>query len=864
MGRRRNFLSLLNMKALQSDASGAESLRAKFNARYNSFKRLLHANKRSLTAIVEIEEALRGAASPDMERVRELCAGAAADTREMIDNLGSLAPGKYDKLNERVRKIEKNVKYAIHPESVEKEGPLVLHLSEVDRDMVDQAGMKMANLGELRRHLRLTVPNGFVITAQAYRRFMEHNNLQEEIDRRVQSRETGRLSQLCDLSASVQQLIIHAAVPEDLEAAVMEQVRRLEDEEGRDVRMAVRSSAAGPGISKIAIPGQYISELNVAEESLLEVYKKVVASKFEVAAMTHRNSRGFRDADIAMCVGCIKMIDAVSGGVVYSTSPVESGENTIVIHSAWGLPKSVVEGRAGCDRFLVSREDPGSILEKEIAVKEHKFVCRDDGGVHLVETKKREKSKPSLKKRLVYQLAHLALELERYFGRPQDIEWAVDTRGDIVVLQCRPLKQVQVDGSREMGAMEAEMSGPMILKGGVSASPGAAAGPVFIVRKESDALDFPDGSVLVSVQPLQRLATLLNRAAALVTEQGGIAGHLASVARDMRLPALFSVKGASNRLYSGQLITVDASGRRVYEGRVQSILARRSTTSLSVQESPALGALKEAARSIVPLNLIDSDSKDFRPENCRTLHDIMRFCHEKAVLEMFRFGKDHEFPERSSKQLHFDVPMRWWVLNLDDGFKEDVKGRYVRLEDIVSIPMLALWEGITAVPWEGPPPVDGRGFMSVMFHATANSAIMPGVGSKLADRNYFMISKHYCSLNCRLGFHFSIVEALVGDNPDENYVTFQFKGGAADLKRRLERLNLVRDILEDHGFRADLREDHLIARMEGHDPEIMEKGLKILGYLTIHTRQLDMVMKNPSMVSYYRSKMKKEISEMIA
>ncbi|MFH1437522.1 MAG: PEP/pyruvate-binding domain-containing protein, partial [Pseudomonadota bacterium] len=179
MGRERNFLSRLNMKARPSDASGAGDLRAEFNKRYQSFRRLLNANKRSLAAMVEIEAALRGDASPDMERVRGLCAGATADVREMIDNLGSLAPGKYDRLNERFRKIEKNVRVAVHPESVEKEGPLVLHLSVVDRDMADQVGMKMANLGELRGHLRLTVPNGFVITAQACRRFMEQGSLQE-------------------------------------------------------------------------------------------------------------------------------------------------------------------------------------------------------------------------------------------------------------------------------------------------------------------------------------------------------------------------------------------------------------------------------------------------------------------------------------------------------------------------------------------------------------------------------------------------------------------------------------------------------------------------------------------------------------
>jgi pyruvate,water dikinase len=192
-----------------------------------------------------------------------------------------------------------------------------------------------------------------------------------------------------------------------------------------------------------------------------------------------------------------------------------------------------------------------------------------------------------------------------------------------------------------------------------------------------------------------------------------------------------------------------------------------------------------------------------------------------------------------------------------------VDGKFVNLDNIASIPMLSIWEGVVAVPWEGPPPVDASGFMSVLMQATANPALDPAMRSPYAARNYFMLSRNFCSLTSRFGFHFSTVEALVSDRAMENYISFSFKGGAADYPRRVRRAVFVAHILAEFGFRTEVKEDSTLARIEGMDAEFMKERLRIIGYLIIHTRQLDMVMSNEASIIQYRSKILNDIRSVI-
>jgi pyruvate, water dikinase len=835
-------------------ASDAEELRAAFKTRYHNFKLLLSANNKALEIMADMEQALRGERPFGMSFIRANCTAVTVNVFRIIKNIDQLAPGKYQGLFERFRDIQERINQVLSRRKPPRGEKLVIPFEMIDKEMADQVGSKMANLGEVKNTLDLPVPNGFVISASAYQRFFEHNDLQTEIDRRLQSFEADGLDQLYSLSADIQQLIIRAELPDDLRDAIVEAYSQLEEAAGAGVKVSVRSSALGEDMAGTSFAGQYRSELNVSRDYLLESYKEILASKYSLQAIAYRLNRGILDEDIAMCVGCMAMINGVAGGVTYSRNPLDIRDDSIFIDSVWGLPKSVVDGSVIPDRFVVSRTDPLGIVEKEIRPKEYKFVCYPDEGVCRMDLTGEKSGLPSVSDEQVFSLARMAVKLEEFYGSPQDIEWAVDHDGSIYLLQCRPLKQSiakEVVPSSDRKALH----GDPALAGGLTASSGVACGPVFLVKKNSDSLQFPQGAVLVTQQALPRWAALLSQAAAVITEQGSAAGHLANVAREFGVPALFGVTDATRLLSSGAVVTVDADGLMVYNGCVESLLNRSETRKNLMEGSPVHDMLREVMEHIVPLYLLDPESSEFRPRNCRTLHDITRFSHEKSVKEMFNFGKEHHFSERASKQLVCDVPMQWWIINLDDGFREDVPGKFVQLDNIISIPMLALWQGITAIPWEGPPPVDSRGFMSILLEASANPALDPSMPSPYQNRNYFMISKNFCSLSSRFGFHFSTIEALVGERPNENYISFHFKGGAADHQRKIRRVLFVAGILEEYDFRVEVKEDGLFARLEGFDESVMREKLHILGYLLIHTRQLDMVMSNEASYHHHRDKL---------
>jgi hypothetical protein len=284
-----------------------------------------------------------------------------------------------------------------------------------------------------------------------------------------------------------------------------------------------------------------------------------------------------------------------------------------------------------------------------------------------------------------------------------------------------------------------------------------------------------------------------------------------------------------------------------------------------MEGSPVHQRLVELLAHLAPLTLPAPEDPDFRAVNCKTVRDVARLAHQRAVDAMVEFGRgQQDFSERQAKQLWAgDAAMQWWIINLEDAFSGPPEGKFIRLENIASPPFQAVWQGISAVPWAGPPPVDARGFLSIMYESTTNPEISITSEFDFGVQNHILLSRSYVSLSSRFGYHFVTIEALVGERARENFVSFQFRGGATEVTRRTRRIRFVAGILSEFGFSLETSEDALMARVEGlTTPELMDR-LRVLGYLIIHTRQLDMVMRIPEQVRLHREKILREIRQML-
>ena len=369
------------------ESPDVDKLRLMFRERYAHFKQLISANNKALEIMAEIEDALQGHRPFGMAFVRSCVTTVTVNVYQMVENLQRLAPAKYDALRERFDAISRAVEARLCCQRQIRDRRLVIGLEDVDKDMVDLVGSKMANLGELKNKLGLAVPPGFVITAYAYEHFIDHNDLRAEIDRQMQSADLDDLETLYRLHARLDRLIVEAHIPPDLDAAVREAWQALSTSGRSGLRAAMRSSALGEDTAGSSFAGLHRSELNVSADSLFEAFKQIVASKYSLPAITYRLNKGFRDEDIAMCVGCLGMLEPAAGGVMYSRNPFDFSEETVVINAAWGLPKAVVDGSVDGDLFVVDRTVPLAIRHREIRTKARKFICYPEEGVCRLDRK---------------------------------------------------------------------------------------------------------------------------------------------------------------------------------------------------------------------------------------------------------------------------------------------------------------------------------------------------------------------------------------------------------------------------------------------------------------------------------------------
>lgn len=798
---------------------------------FRTFQRILEKNNRILDLMAEMGDKLGGDYVFDKQYITSACQEMADLVYKLIYDLNTIASNSYLGLYDTFKRIDHEIEEELAGRPVISQADYVIPFEEINRDSGDVVGGKIANLAEVNNILGLPTPGGFVITTAAFKAFMEHNGLWGKVRQEV-------LTQ--DEVEEVSRLITLGSLPSDLKRVLQKSIAKLQEVAGNEkLYLAVRSSAWGED-SIHSFAGQFKTFLNEPAENLIDKYKEVIGSGYSPSALEYRRKRGISEDEVAMGVGCHVMIDAKTSGVLYTLDPTTPEGEVMVINAVWGLGAPLVSGDMVGDHYLVDRTPPHEIKGLNVRRKPSMLSPKEDGGTEMRSVAEELHLRPCLAKEELLRLAELALIIERYFKKPQDIEWALDHQGQFVILQARPLNLQTQMASLVCNLTSAVKKHAVIFRGqGSIAQRGVGAGKVFFVRDEEDMKDFPAGAVLVSKYSSPRLAKVVPKASGILTDVGSPTGHMATIAREFRVPTIVNTGGATRILRPGQEITVDAEENVVYDGRVKE-LCYYEFTEEPFEESYEYRLLLRVLKRIAPLNLLNPHDKNFAPEGCQSFHDITRFIHEKAVEHLIHLEFRKKQLDTPAKKLEFQIPLGLVLIDIGGGLAEPWDANEVSPEQVLSLPMKAILDGMTDPGmWSTEPmSVDFTSFMSSLTRTFSSSLATP----KYLGQNLAIISGHYMNLSLRLGYHFNIIDAYISDNINDNYCYFRFLGGVTNFQRRSRRARLIAELLEQNDFRVDVRGDLVVGRIKKLDRPRMVDKMRTLGHLVAFTRQLDIKM----------------------
>ncbi len=469
-------------------------------------------------------------------------------------------------------------------------GPLVLPFREVDLGAIARVGGKNASLGEMIRSLGgqgIPVPDGFAVTADAYRLHLAEAGLADAIHDELDRLDVSDVAALQAAGASIRQRVRRAPLPETVRAAVLAAYRELSARYGTaEADVAVRSSATAEDLPDASFAGQQETYLNVqGGERLLEKVRDCMASLFTDRAIAYRAERGFDHRAVALSVGVQKMVrsDLGSAGVIFTLDTETGFPGVVLVTGAFGLGETVVQGRVDPDEFWVhkatARQGYASVLRRELGAKALKLVYGGGGTqeVREVRVPRHDRKRLVLSDEEVLELARFAIAIEDHYSRhhgrftPMDIEWAKDGRtGELFIVQARPETVHSQAGSLRLELHRLRAPGEVLVRG-KHVGHGIASGPVRVVHGPEELSEFRDGEVLVAAMTDPDWEPVLRRAVAVVTDHGGRTCHAAIVSREIGIPCVVGTGDATQRLASGQEVTVscaESDEGRVYAGRL--------------------------------------------------------------------------------------------------------------------------------------------------------------------------------------------------------------------------------------------------------------------------------------------------------
>lgn len=441
---------------------------------------------------------------------------------------------------------------------------LIVNFSEVDKNDVDIVGGKGANLGEMVR-AKFPVPNGFIVTANSYFRFLQEYKLENDIKKILSHVNVDSPKELDEASKHVKKMITSMPVPDYLAREIAIYYLKLEHPLGNPL-VAIRSSATAEDLPTASFAGQQETYLNVSGESnvILKV-RDCWASLFEQRAIFYRAKNNFDHFRVGIAVVVQKMVQSEASGIMFTMDPVTNDKNKILVECILGLGELIVQGAVTPDHYEISKEDL-EITNKIIGVQDK--MMSKVGNKNVIRKLSKDKSaKPKLSEKIILEVAKIGRQIEKHYYFPQDIEWAIENN-KVYIVQSRPITTFKIIEKEQQLAKKATsvLDKLKLVLSGQPASPGIATGPAKLIFSAKELQKIKQGDILVTTMTNPDFVPAMKRACAVVTNEGGRTAHAAIVSRELGIPAIVGTKTATKTLKNTKVYTVDGAHGNVFQG----------------------------------------------------------------------------------------------------------------------------------------------------------------------------------------------------------------------------------------------------------------------------------------------------------
>ncbi|MBQ6099411.1 MAG: phosphoenolpyruvate synthase [Methanobrevibacter sp.] len=455
----------------------------------------------------------------------------------------------------------------------------VVKFEDLNKSDIGIAGGKGANLGELTQ-AGIPVPPGFVVTAQAYEKFMDEAGINDKVMSILDEIDINDTKALQAAAEEIKSIIIEAPIPEDLVIFIREYYNELCQRVGEDdTDVAIRSSATAEDLPEASFAGQQDTFLHVSgDDEVIEYIRKCWASLFEARAIFYREENDFEHSKVYIAVVVQKMAIADKAGVMFTVNP-STGEEIALIEGSWGLGESVVSGDVTPDNYQVDKKN-NEIINVTISDKKVMYTNDESGTSVKVEVPEEKRKERVLSDDELIELTEMGKRVQAHYGEPMDTEWAFE-RDNLFLLQARPITTLG-DAVEDTGDESSDLG--EVLVRGLGASPGMASGKVKIVLDIDELDKIKDGDIMVTTMTTPDMVPAMRRASGIVTDEGGVTCHASIISRELGIPCVVGTGDATTTLKEESGVTLDGKKGLVFDG-----------ISETKPEAPVQGGAVEAA-----------------------------------------------------------------------------------------------------------------------------------------------------------------------------------------------------------------------------------------------------------------------------